>query len=38
MDYDPANAAPPPLRFRDLGPADVAAGLDQLRRQGRTTL
>ncbi|HSN97539.1 MAG TPA: hypothetical protein VLS89_04540, partial [Candidatus Nanopelagicales bacterium] len=38
MTYDPARDTPPPLRFRDLAPADVEAGLAELRRLGRTAL
>jgi Ca-activated chloride channel family protein len=36
--YDPNRPGPSPLRFRDLTADDVQAGLDQLRRLGRTAL
>jgi hypothetical protein len=32
------DGVPPPLKFRDVTAADVAEGLDWLRREGRTTL
>ncbi|WP_428265368.1 VIT domain-containing protein [Haliangium sp.] len=35
MDYDPDQPAPAPLRFRELEPADVEAGLARLRRDRR---
>lgn len=36
--YDPDRPGPSPLRFRQITAQDVEAGLDQLRRLGRTAL
>ncbi|PTL85344.1 VIT domain-containing protein [Vitiosangium sp. GDMCC 1.1324] len=38
MVYEEGQSTPPPLKFRDLVPEDVEAGLDALRRAGRTTV
>jgi Mg-chelatase subunit ChlD len=38
LSYDTAQGGPPPLRFVEISAADVAEGLDHLRRLGRTTL
>jgi Ca-activated chloride channel family protein len=36
--YQEGQSDAPPLKFRELGPDDVEAGLDALRRAGRTSL
>jgi Ca-activated chloride channel family protein len=36
--YQEGQSSAPPLKFRELGPEDVEAGLDALRRAGRTSL
>jgi Mg-chelatase subunit ChlD len=36
--YSEGQSGPPPLKFRELSPEDVEAGLDALRRAGRTAL
>jgi Mg-chelatase subunit ChlD len=36
--YREGQSDAPPLKFRELGPEDVEAGLDALRRAGRTSL
>jgi hypothetical protein len=38
MVYEEGQSTPPPLKFRELNPEDVEAGLDALRRAGRTAL
>jgi Ca-activated chloride channel family protein len=38
MVYEEGQSGPPPLKFREVIPEDVEAGLDGLRRAGRTSL
>jgi Ca-activated chloride channel family protein len=38
MVYSEGQSGPPPLKFREVLPEDVEAGLDGLRRAGRTSL
>jgi Mg-chelatase subunit ChlD len=38
MVYEEGQSGPPPLKFREILPEDVEAGLDGLRRAGRTSL
>jgi hypothetical protein len=38
MMYEEGQVSVPPLKFRELNPEDVEAGLDALRRAGRTAL